>query len=59
MSEFRIAVDESMLGFMGDTPEEIARHALEMIVLELYRRHTISAGRASMFLEMDKLAFIR
>jgi hypothetical protein len=59
MSEIRIEVDDDLLGFLGDSPEQIERHALGMIVLELYRRHTISAGRAAIFLGMDKYAFIR
>jgi predicted HTH domain antitoxin len=59
MSEIRIEFDEELLGLLGDSPEQIERHALEMIVLELYRRHTISAGRAARLLDMDKLGFIR
>jgi predicted HTH domain antitoxin len=58
MSEIRVHFDEELLPLLGDSPEEIERHALEMIVLELYRRGTISAGRAAQLLDMDKLAFI-
>lgn len=59
MSKNCIAVDESVLPLLGDSPEEIERHVLEIIVLELYRRHTISVGRAAELLAMDKLDFIR
>ncbi len=59
MSEIRITVDEKVLKILGDSPEQIERQALEMIVLELYRRHTISAGRGAEILGLDKLAFIR
>ena len=59
MSEIRITVDEKVLSILGDSPEQIERQALEMIVLELYRRHTISAGRGAEILGLDKLAFIR
>ena len=59
MSEIRIEIDEDVLALLGESTEQIERHALEMIVLELYRRHTVSAGRAAMLLGMDKLAFIR
>jgi hypothetical protein len=45
MSEIRIEIDEDVLGLLGDSTEQIERHALEMIVLEL--------------LGMDKLSFIR
>ena len=59
MSEIRIEIDEDVLRLLGESTEQIERHALEMIVLELYRRHTVSAGRAAILLGMDKLAFIR
>jgi predicted HTH domain antitoxin len=59
MSEIRVRFDEELLPLLGDSPEEIEQHALEMIVLELYRRHTISAGRAAELLGMEKFAFIR
>jgi predicted HTH domain antitoxin len=59
LSEIRIEIDEDVLGLLGESTEQIERHALEMIVLELYRRHTLSAGRAAMLLGMDKLSFIR
>ena len=48
MSEIRIEIDEDVLGLLGESTEQIERHALELIVLELYRRHTVSAGRAAM-----------
>lgn len=59
MSEIRVRIDDQLLSLLGDSPEEIERHALEMIVLELYRRRTVSAGRAAEVLGMDQLAFIR
>lgn len=59
MSEIRIEIDEDVLALLGESTEQIERHALEMIVLELYRRHTLSAGRAALLLGMDKLSFIQ
>ena len=59
MSEIRVRVDDDFLSLLGGSPEEIERQALEMIVLELYRRRTISAGRAAAVLGMEELAFIR
>lgn len=59
MSEIRVRFDKELLPLLGDSPEEIERHALEMIALELYRRHTISAGRAAQLIGMEKYAFIR
>jgi predicted HTH domain antitoxin len=59
MSEIRIELDEDVLGLLGESTEHNERHALEIIVLELYRRHTLSAGRAAMLLRMGKLSFVR
>lgn len=59
MSQIQINVDESVTELLGDSPEQIERTALEMIVLELYRRHEISVGRAAEILGLDLLAFIR
>jgi predicted HTH domain antitoxin len=59
MSEIRITVDDSVLRLLGDSPAGAERRALELMVLELYRRHTVSAGHAAEILGMDELAFIR
>lgn len=59
MSEICIEIDEDVKRLLGASPEQIQRHALEMIVLELYRRRTVSAGRAATLLGLGKMAFIR
>lgn len=59
MSRIPVLLDEDVTVLLGESPEEIERSALEMIVLELYRRHEISAGRASEILNLDERAFIR
>lgn len=59
MSQIQITVDESVMELLGDSPEQIERTALEIIVLDLYRRHVISAGRAAEILDLDEFAFIR
>ena len=59
MSRIPILLDEDVTALLGDSPEEIERGALEMIVLELYRRHEISAGRAAELLNLDLLTFAR
>jgi predicted HTH domain antitoxin len=59
MSVIHIEVDEDFAELLGSSPEQIERSALEMIVLELYRRHEISGGRAAALLGLDLLAFIR
>ena len=59
MSQTQITVDESVTELLGDSPEQIERTALEIIVLDLYRRHVISGGRAAEILNLDLLTFIR
>jgi predicted HTH domain antitoxin len=52
-------LNEEVIELLGDSPEQIEQNVLELIVLELYRRHDISAGRAAEILGRDKLEFIR
>jgi predicted HTH domain antitoxin len=59
MSLIQLEVDESVTELLGDSPEQIERTALEIIVLDLYRRHVISGGRAAEILNLDLLTFIR
>lgn len=59
MSVIQLDIDESFADLLGDSPEQIKRSALESIVLDLYRRHVISGGRAAEILGLDLLSFIR
>jgi hypothetical protein len=59
MNRVAINIDLEVAALLGDSQEEIEQNALEIIVLDLYRRHTISAGRAAEILGLDELAFIR
>ncbi len=59
MSQILIPLASEVADLFGDTPEHIERHVHEVLVLDLYRRHVISAGRAAEILGMEKLAFIR
>jgi predicted HTH domain antitoxin len=59
MSQKSIMVDEGVVDLLGDSPEQIERNALEMIVLDLYRQRKLPVGRAAKLLGLDQLAFIR
>ena len=59
MSQVLIPFDESVTELLGDSPEQIKRSALEIVVLDLFRRHVISAGRGAEILDLDLLAFAR
>ena len=59
MSSIHLEVDEDFAELLGSSPEQIERTALEIIVLDLYRRHVISGGRAAEILNLDLLTFVR
>ena len=59
MSQVLIPFEKSVTELLGDSPEQIERSALEIVVLDLYRRHEISMGRAAEILDQDLLSFIR
>lgn len=58
-STIQITVDESVTELLGNSPEQIERSVLEIVVLELYRRRQLSVGRAASLLGLDQLSFIR
>ena len=59
MSQVLIPFDKSVTELLGNSPEQIERSAQEIVVLDLYRRHEISVGRAAEILGLDLLSFIR
>lgn len=59
MSVIQRAVAEEIAELLDISPEQLERRTLEALVLDLYRTHEISAGRAAGFLNLDKFAFIR
>jgi predicted HTH domain antitoxin len=59
MSQIPVMVDEEVVELLGLAGEQLERSVLETLVLELYRRHEISAMRASQLLNMEFMAFLR
>ena len=59
MSQRSVMLDEQVTDLLGDSPEQIERNVLEMLVLELYRQRRLSIGRSAALLGMDQLSFIR
>jgi hypothetical protein len=59
MAQVQVTINDEVSELLGDTPDAIAKHALEMIVLELYRRRELSAGVAGRLLGLDRFAFVR
>lgn len=58
MSQIQITLGDDVVDLVGGSLEQIERHVHEVLVLDLYRRHVISAGRAAEILGMEKLTFI-
>lgn len=54
-----IELDPSVVAALDQTNRPIKEAANEMIVLELYRQHTISCGKAAQLLGMPLLDFMR
>jgi hypothetical protein len=59
MSVIQLDIADDFVELLGSSPEQIERRALESIVLDLYRRRELPAGRAATFLGLEKFAFIR
>ena len=59
MSGAVLNLGEELSTILQESDQPVERAAIEMIALELYRRHTISDGKAARLLGMDRLAFLR
>ena len=61
MSQTRLSLtlEPDVADLFGDSPEQIARNLLEAGVLDLYRRHVISRGRAAEILGLNFEEFLR
>jgi predicted HTH domain antitoxin len=59
VSTVKIDVDEDLAALLHQTNQPIEAAAREMIVLELYRRGSLSSGKAAEQLGMVRLEFIK
>jgi predicted HTH domain antitoxin len=59
MITVNIPLKEDLAEVLKELDRPIEESARELIVLELYREHKISIGKAAELLEMDLLDFIR
>jgi predicted HTH domain antitoxin len=59
MSSVNIEIEESLAALLHQNNQPAQQAGREMIVLELYRRGTISSGRAAELLGMDRIDFIQ
>ena len=59
MQTAKLELDENLTALLKLTNEPVEQAAREMIVLELYRRHIISSGKAAEVLGMQRFDFVR
>ena len=59
MSTVKIDLEEGLAALLHQANQTVQETAREMIVLELYRRGSISSGKAAEFIGMPRLEFIR
>ena len=59
MSNVTIDIEDGLAALLHQTNQPVQQAAREMIVLELYRRASISSGKAAELLGTSRLAFIQ
>jgi predicted HTH domain antitoxin len=59
MSTVSIDLEEDLVALLRQSNQPVERAARELIVIELYRRGTISSGKAAQLLGMSRLEFIQ
>lgn len=58
MSTIRLDLEDDLVALLHQLNQPVERAALELMVLELYRRGMISSGKASEMLGMSRWEFI-
>ena len=59
MSTIQLDLDEEIAVLLQGSNQSVPQVARELIVLELYRRGTISSGKAARLVDMARFEFIR
>lgn len=59
MSTVKLDLEDDLVALLRQLNQPVQQAARELIVLELYRRGTISSGRAAELLGMSRWEFIR
>ncbi len=59
MSAVTIQLDEDLASLLHSSNQPLERAARELMILELYRRGTISSGKAAQLLNMTRFEFIQ
>lgn len=59
MSSITIELDGELAALLPTTPGRMEDKLKEYLVMELYRRHEVSSGKAAELLKMERFEFIR
>jgi len=59
MSTIQLDLDEEIAVLLQGSRQPVSEVARELIILELYRRGTISSGKAAQLLNMPRFEFVR
>jgi predicted HTH domain antitoxin len=59
VSSVKIDIEEPLAALLHQTNQPVQEAGREMIVLELYRRGTVSSGKAAELLGMQRFDFIQ
>jgi len=59
MNTVKLELEEELVALLHQLNLPVERAARELIVLELYRRGTISSGKAAELLNMSRVQFIQ
>lgn len=59
MAQATLHLDDELAALLAQDQQSVPDAAREMIVLELYRRGTISSGKAAQLLGMGRYDFVR
>jgi predicted HTH domain antitoxin len=59
MASVTVSLEEDLAALLHTLNQPIQHAARELIILELYRRGTISSGKAAQMLDMSRFEFIR
>ena len=59
MSTVHVEFEEPLASLLHETNQPVQAAVRELVVLELYRRGTVSSGKAAEILGMDRTAFIK
>ena len=58
MTTIQLSLEDDLVALLRQSNQPVQRAARELIVLELYRRATISSGKAAELLGMSRRQFI-